>query len=142
MISPDVNVLVYALRSDLPDHERYRDWLQGVVNGQTQYALSELALAGLIRVSTNPRVFKIPTPLDRAVDFADGLRSPVTAVVVSPGPRHWRLFTDLCRAVNATGNLVPDAYFAALAIEHDLEWITTDRDYAKFPGLRFRHPLA
>lgn len=60
---------------------------------------------------------------------------------MSPGERHWEIFTRLCRSARARGNLVPDAYLAALAIESGTEWITTDRDYARFPGLRWRHPL-
>ncbi len=59
----------------------------------------------------------------------------------APGPRHWEIFVRLCRAVRVKGNLVQDAYLAALAIESGSEWITTDRDYSRFPGLRWRHPL-
>jgi hypothetical protein len=62
-------------------------------------------------------------------------------VTLAPGERHWDIFQRLCREVNAKGNLIPDAYLAALAIESGSEWITTDRDYARFPGLRWRHPL-
>jgi predicted nucleic acid-binding protein len=58
-----------------------------------------------------------------------------------PGARHWQIFTDLCQSLSAIGNLIPDVWFAALAIESDCEWITTDTDYKKFPGLRSRHPL-
>ena len=63
------------------------------------------------------------------------------AVTLAPGERHWDIFQRLCREANAKGNLIPDAYLAALAIESGAEWITTDRDYARFPGLRWRHPL-
>jgi toxin-antitoxin system PIN domain toxin len=87
-------------------------------------------------------VFDPPTPLAIALDFADILRTHPNAVVVQPGPRHWQIFSSLCRAVDAKGNLVPDAYLAALAIETGSEWITTDRDYARFPSLRWRHPFA
>jgi predicted nucleic acid-binding protein len=59
-----------------------------------------------------------------------------------PGPRHWKIFVDLCRATGARGNRVPDAYLAALAIESGSEWVTTDRDFARFEGLRWRYPLA
>ena len=64
-----------------------------------------------------------------------------TAVPVAPGPRHWEVFTDLVQRAGCRGGLVSDAYHAAVAIEHGCEWITTDRDYARFPGLRWRHPL-
>jgi predicted nucleic acid-binding protein len=61
---------------------------------------------------------------------------------VVPGVRHWEIFDRLCRAAGAKGSLVADAYLAALAIESGSEWITTDRDFSRFPGLRWRHPLA
>jgi predicted nucleic acid-binding protein len=69
------------------------------------------------------------------------LRSRPNCVPVAPGVRHWNIFINLCESVRAKGNLVPDAYFAALAIESGCEWITTDSDYARFSGLRWRHPF-
>jgi predicted nucleic acid-binding protein len=60
---------------------------------------------------------------------------------VRPGPRHWEIFVDLCRAGRATGKLVPDAFHAAVAIEHGCEWVTTDADFSRFPGFRWSHPL-
>lgn len=73
--------------------------------------------------------------------FIAALRDRGNRVGVEPGPRHWRIFVDLCARSRARGNLVPDAYFAALAIEAGMEWITTDGDFARFPELRTRHPL-
>jgi hypothetical protein len=86
-------------------------------------------------------VFRQPTPLGTALAFAELLRSQPNCVPVAPGPRHWDIFTQLCRAAGVKGNLVPDAYLAALAIESGSEWITTDRDFGRFRGLRWRHPL-
>lgn len=76
-----------------------------------------------------------------ALAFADALRNQTNCVVVHPGGRHWDIFTRLCRMGGVKGNLVPDAYLAALAIESGSEWVTTDRDYSRFPGLSWRHPL-
>jgi toxin-antitoxin system PIN domain toxin len=101
-----------------------------------------VVLSGFIRVATHPRVFDPPAPIGRALAYTDALRSQPNAVIVAPGPRHWEIFDRLCRAVDAKGNLVPDACLAALAIESGCEWITTDRDFSRFPGLRWRHPLA
>jgi uncharacterized protein len=98
-----------------------------------------LVLSGFTRVVTNPRVFAKPTPLEEAFAFCSTLRSRRNAVVVAPGPRHWSLFTDLCARANAKGNLVADAYLAALAIESGSTWATADRDYARFPGLALAH---
>jgi toxin-antitoxin system PIN domain toxin len=142
VILPDVNVLVYAHREDLSDHARYREWLEGVVNGPQAFGLSDLVLSGFLRVVTHPRVFTKPTPMERALAFTEVLRGAPGCIRTEPGERHWDLFATLCRQVGVRGNLVPDAWFAALAIESGSEWITTDRDYARFPGLRWRHPLA
>jgi uncharacterized protein len=98
-------------------------------------------LSGFARIVTHPRVFVPPSPIDDAFGFTDALREQPNAVVVSPGDRHWEIFRSLCKQVGARGNLVADAYLAALAIETGSEWITTDRDYARFAGLRWRHPL-
>ena len=137
----DVNVLLYAMRKDLPDHRRVLGWLEERINSEQAYGLADIVLAGFLRVVTSPRTFARPDTLEEALSFVATLRSQPNCVIVTPGPRHWEIFTRLCREANAKGNLVPDAYLAALAIESGSEWITTDRDYARFPGLRWRHPL-
>jgi toxin-antitoxin system PIN domain toxin len=139
LILADVNVLVYAHRMDVPDHKRYRNWLSNVVNGDAAYGMSDLVLSAFLRVVTHPRVFRRPTPLRVALAFVTDVRERLNCVLVSPGPRHWEIFTRLCGTVGARGNLIPDAYFAALAIESGTEWVTTDRDYARFPGLQLKH---
>lgn len=141
MLLADVNVLVHAHREDAPDHLRFRNWLRGVLEGDQAYAVSDLVLSGFLRVVTHPRVFDPPSPLEDALAFVGVVRSQPHAVPVWPGPRHWGIFVRLCREAGAKGNLVADAYLAALAIEAGAEWVTTDRDYARFRGLRWRHPL-
>ena len=141
MIIPDMNVLVYAHREEAEDHEQFKRWLENLVNSDESYGVSELALSGFVRIVTHRRVFAQPSPLSDALAFVEGLRGQPNCVVVAPGNRHWEIFLRLCRTSEARGNLIPDAYFAALAIESGSEWITADRDYARFPGLRWRHPL-
>ncbi len=141
MILPDVNVLVHAFRSDLPRHDQYRRWLEGVVEDESAFGVSDLVASGLVRVVTHPRAFAHPSPIEKALAFVEALRTQPNAVWITPGERHWDIFSNLCRRVDAKGNIVPDAYLAALAIESGSEWITTDRDFARFPGLRWRHPL-
>ena len=137
-----MNVLVYAFHEGAPDHDRYHAWLTAAVGSDEPLGVSDLVLSGFVRVATHPRIFSPPAPVDRALAFATALRSQPNAVPVTPGARHWEIFETLCVAVGAKGNLVPDAYLAALAIESGSEWITTDRDFSRFPGLRWRHPLA
>lgn len=141
MLLADVNVLVYAHRRDAPDHPRYEAWLDTVLDGESAFGVSELVLSGFVRVVTHPRVFKQPTPTDVALAFCAGLRAHPKAVVVAPGRHHWNIFARLTREAGAKGNLVPDAYLAALAIESGSDWITTDRDFARFAGLRWQHPF-
>jgi toxin-antitoxin system PIN domain toxin len=134
-------VLVYAHRRDMPENERLAPWLQELANADTPFGLFTLVASGFLRIVTNPRVFARPTPIDVAVDFVEALRARPNCVEVAPGPRHWGIFTGLCRATEATGNRVPDAYLAALAIESGSEWVTTDGGFARFAGLRWRRPL-
>ncbi len=141
MLLPDVNVLVYAHREDSPHHAGCRAWLETLINGQEAFGLSELVLSGFMRVVTHPKVFTKPSPLAAALEFTEQLRSRPQRVAVAPGPRHWSIFCALCTEAGAKGNLVSDAYLAALAIEAGCEWVTTDRDFSRFKGLRWRHPV-
>jgi len=141
MILVDVNILVYAHRPDAIEHARYLRWLQDALNSEEICGLSALALSGMVRIVTHPQIYSKPTPIDLALNFAQELRDDQGSLVVSPGPRHWGVFARLCRAAGAKGNLVSDAYFAALAIETGAELITADRDFSRFPGLHWRHPL-
>lgn len=141
MLLADVNVLVYAHREDAPQHAGCRDWLETLVNGPESFGFSELVLSGFLRVVTHPKVFIRPSPLADALTFAEQLRSRPNGVAVAPGARHWAIFQSLCVDAGTKGNLVADAYLAAMAIEVGCEWITTDRDFSRFKGLRWRHPL-
>ncbi len=140
MILPDVNVLLYAFRSDCVEHPRYRDWLDEIVNGPSAYGVSPQVLSAVVRISTHPRIFQRPSRLEDVLGFTAILRAQPHATIVVPGERHWAVFEDLCRQAAATGNLVQDAWYAALAIESGCEWVTTDRDFARFAGLTWRTP--
>lgn len=142
MILTDVNILIYAYRAESSHHDSYRHWLETVANGAESFALSSIVLSGFVRVVTHPRIFRPPSPLDDALGFAEDLLDQPNCIMIHPGPRHWDLFARLCRESGAKGNLVPDAYLAALAIEAGCELATADRDFARFKGLRWRHPLA
>ena len=141
MILPEANVLLYAFRSDSPHYAACHAWLDSVVNGSAAYGMSPQVLASLIRISTHGRIYARPSRLDEAIAFCDVLLEQPTCQIVQPGPRQWDIFCGLCREAEATGNLAQDAWFAALAIESGCEWITMDRDYARFPDLRWRTPF-
>lgn len=140
MLLADVNVLVYAHRKESPRHADHQEWLAGCLVADEAFGVSELVLSAFLRIVTNHRVYREPTPPDLALGFCEALLAAPAAVACRPGDHHWRIFATLCRTVGARGNAVPDAYHAALAIEHGATWITTDRGFARFPGLRWRLP--
>jgi len=141
VILVDVNVLVYAHRADTPNHEAMRVWLESVLNDSQAYGMSDLVLSSFLRIVTHPAIFSPPSAMADALAFCKEVGDQPHCVHISPSARHWDIFADLCANTGTKGNLVPDAYFAALAIESGSEWITTDRDYSRFPKLRWRHPL-
>ena len=140
MILPDVNVLVHAFRSDSSDHLLCRRWLNQVVNGDSRYGMSPQVLSGVMRVTTHPRVFSKPSGLAEAIEFCEVLMAQPQCVLILPGIQHWSIFSRLCKEADARGNLIPDAWYAALAMESGCEWVTLDRDYARFAGLKWRLP--
>ena len=141
MLLCDVNVLVYAHRTDAPEHKRYAAFVNEMLTSSSTFGLSNLVLSGFLRVVTHPRVFKKPSPLSAALTFVETLQAAPNAAPVIPGPRHWLIFRELVAKQRLRGNEIPDAYLAAIAIEAGAEWASSDRGFARFEELRWRHPL-
>jgi toxin-antitoxin system PIN domain toxin len=141
VILPDVNVLLHAFRVESSQHAPAIQWLQSIVASDSAFGISPHVLAAVARVSTNRRIYPEPSGIEEALAFADFLLDQPHCHVIEPGERHWTIFKHVCHETRSTGDLVPDAWYAALAIEHGCEWITLDRDYARFPGLRWRSPF-
>ncbi|MDQ3275227.1 MAG: type II toxin-antitoxin system VapC family toxin [Actinomycetota bacterium] len=141
MLLADVNVFIYAHRPESPRADEHRQWLESALGGYEPFGVSELVLSSFVRIVTNHRVYRDPTPPVQALAFCAAVLESSAAVPVRPGPRHWPIFTALCQTVLARGNVVPDAYLAALALEHGATWVTTDRGFARFPQLRWQTPL-
>ncbi len=141
MIVPDVNVLLYAFMDATDDHPRYRAWLQAAASGEEPLGIADVVLNGVVRIATHPRVFAKPAPLDAALGFAAALHAAPAAVPVRADDRHWAIFERLCRSADARGNLVADAWLAALVVGAGAELVTTDRDFSRFAGLRWRPPF-
>jgi toxin-antitoxin system PIN domain toxin len=138
---PDINVLIYAHREDSPEHGGYAAWLTGLANGSLPFALSSMTLGGFLRIVTNPRIFQPATTMDKALAFCRQLIARPNASMIQPGQRHWQIMAGLIESAGVRGAMVSDAFLAALAIEHDCELVTSDKDFARFPNLRWRHPL-
>ncbi len=140
MVLLDVNVLVSAMREDAPRHEVMKGYLERLRRAPEPFGVSELVLSAALRVLTHPRVFVPPTPLEAAVAWVVALRATPNLVLVAPGPRHWEIFLDLLGETGAIGNLISDAWHAALALEHGCEWISEDADFGRFAQLRGSRP--
>jgi len=135
----DVGVYLNALIERAPHHEVCRMAVEQMRANPSEAAVSELVLAAVVRIGTNPKVFR-PTPTAQEVfEFVAAVRTPVGTTPVTPGPRHWQIFQDLVLGGGISGADTTDAYLAALAIESRCEWWTTDRGFGRFPGLRWRN---
>ncbi len=141
MVLCDVGVLVSAGMTESPHHARCRAAVRGMIASGQRYGSSELVLAAVIRISTNPRVWKTPATLASSFAFVNALRTHPNAVALSPAGRHWQIFEDLTSQLQIRGADTTDAYLAALAQEHGCEWWTIDRGFARFPSLRWRNLL-
>ena len=141
MFLPDVNVLVYAHREEYPNHLAYLQWMENLINGTNAYGTADVILSGFLRIVTHPRILDPPSSFEDALAFVEVIRRQTNCRVIRPGGRHWEIFCRLCQESGAKGNLVPDAYLAALAIESGCTWISTDRHFGRFRGLTWRHPL-
>lgn len=142
MIALDTNILVYARRAETPHHADAVRLLRELAEGSTPWALAWPCIYEFLRVVTHRAVFAPPTPLDAALQDLGSLLASPSLVLLGEGPAHAGLLERTVREGRATGNLVYDAHIAALALEHGVrELWTTDRDFARFPGLRVRNPF-
>lgn len=141
MLIADVNTFIYAHRTESERHHEYRSWLEGSLTSLEPFGVSELVLSAFVRIVTHRRIYREPTPVPDALAFCEAILSAPSVVPVRPGPRQWPIFTQLCRTVGARGNVVPDAFLAAMALELGATWVTTDRGFTRFSGLRVEHPL-
>ena len=137
----DINPLVYAHRPESPDHLEYLEWLDQARRGPEPLGIPPVVLSGFVRIVTHPRIFKEPTSIDGAWSFINALLRGPASTLVRPGAGHLGIFERLCREGQATGNLVADAFLAAIAIEQGATFYSADRDFARFAGLRWQHPL-
>lgn len=141
MILVDVNVLVFAFRREVPHHEAYAGWLADLVGGSDEIALHEATLVGFVRIVTNARIFDRPAPAELALEFADQLVQAPRRRWLSASEVTWSRFSGMLRDDPAvTGNLVPDALLAALAMAHGCRLATADRGFARFPQLSWFDP--
>lgn len=141
MILVDANLLLYAYHPKADQHAASKAWLEAVLAGPGLVRFAWLTLWAFLRISTNHRVFDRPLSTAEAEEaVASWLAQPV-AGILEPGERHWEIVCRLMQEGQASGPLIMDAALAALAMEHGATLNTTDRDFARFPGLRWTNPL-
>ncbi|MGD0199986.1 MAG: type II toxin-antitoxin system VapC family toxin [Bryobacteraceae bacterium] len=142
MILLDANLLIYAVNEDAPSHRKAKSWLESALSGPDTVGLAWNVLVAFLRLTTRPGLFRRPLPLETAFELIASWLDHPSATVVHAGPRHLRILRELLLPMGTGGNLTSDAHLAALAIEHGAELCSSDTDFARFPGLKWRNPLA
>ncbi len=138
---PDVNLLLYAIDEDSPRFEHAAPWVEDLLGGTETVALAWAVALAFVRLTTKPQVMARPFSVDEALDVVDGWLARPNVVVVHPTDRHARILRELLAPSGTGGNLASDAHLAALSIEHGAELCSSDADFSRFPGLRWRDPL-
>jgi hypothetical protein len=138
----DANLLLYAYDPRAARHAASRQWLEDTLSGSALVRFAWLTVWAFLRIATNPHVYERPLSFAEAEGHVSAWLERPCAGILEPGERHWSILRELARDAQATGPLVMDAALAALAIEHGATLHTTDRDFARFPGLRWTNPLA
>jgi uncharacterized protein len=142
MILVDVNLLLYAVNQDLPQHARSRTWLEAVLSGNESVGVPWVVILAFLRLTTNARIFERPLSVERAVAYVEEWLAQPAVTTVTPGKSHWMILRNLLRDSGTGGNLTTDAHIAALAIEYGHTVYSTDNDFKRFKGLRHINPLA
>jgi toxin-antitoxin system PIN domain toxin len=141
MILLDANLLIYAVNEDAPLHRKAKSWLESALSGPDTIGFAWNVLVAFLRLTTRPGLFRRPLPLETAFELIASWLDHPSATVVHPGPRHLRILRELLLPMGTGGNLTSDAHLAALAIEHGADLCSSDTDFARFPGLKWRNPL-
>jgi uncharacterized protein len=138
---PDVNMLLYAHNTAAPHHAAAREWWRSLLMSAEPVGLAWVAVLGFVRVSTNRKAAQRPLSVEDALRQARGWLDRSNVTILHPGDRHADILFGLLEHVGVAGNLTTDAHLAALAIEYQAELHSTDADFSRFPGLRWRNPL-
>lgn len=142
MLLIDANVLIYAYNAGASQHGPARRWLESAMAGREPIGLAWVVVLAFVRLSTSRHVSARPLSMDQATNIVDAWLEAPMVEIVSPTPRHWTVFREQLKAGQSRGGLTTDAHLAALAIEHGATVCSADRDFARFPELKFINPLA
>ena len=134
----DTNLLVYAADKDSPHHMVSHRWLEDSLSNAPGLGLAWLSVIGFIRLTTHPELSVTPRTADEALSYVDDWLIHANCHILHPTVRHADILARLLLSVGTAGNLTNDAHLAALAIEHNAEIGTFDRDFKRFSGLKFQ----
>jgi uncharacterized protein len=138
----DANILIYAVNKDAPRHFHAKSWLETALAGTETIGIPWTVLLAFLRLTTRPGLFRNPLGIGAAFDLIDSWLEQTAVSVIHPGPRHGTILRELLEPLGTGGNLTSDAHLAALALEHRAELCSSDHDFQRFPGLKWRNPLA
>jgi uncharacterized protein len=141
MIVLDVNLLIYAYDTTCGDHGKARTWVEDVFSGDEPIGLPWQTLSAFIRVLTNPGLFGERFTMRQVLAIVDEWIEMPDVRVLSPGEDHWEYLREMLVGGDVRGKLTTDAELAALTIEYGGVLYTNDRNFARFPGLRWMNPL-
>ncbi len=136
----DANVLIHAVNVDAADHVAARSWLEHRLSGTEAVGFAWVVLLAFLRIVTRADVLEAPLGPGAAFDYVEEWLDRPPATIVHPTARHLAVLRGLLEPVGTAGNLTADAHLAALAVEHGARLVSFDRDFGRFPGLRWRHP--
>ncbi len=141
MIIPDVNILIYAHNTAVPEHDLARHWWESALNGTEQIGLDWAVLLGFVRLLSHPAVVERPHSPGELLKRVDAILAvPATRLLV-PGKQHAAEMHKLFDHSGAGHRMTTDVHLAALALQLDATLATNDADFARFPGLKTINPL-
>lgn len=141
MIIIDANLLLYAYNSSASLYASARSWLEDIISRPEPFGIPWVTALAFLRISTNARAFPAPFSSLEATSIISEILKQPASFIPQPGEHHWKILSELLITAQVTGPLVSDAHLAALALEHGATLMSTDRDFSRFPGLKFRNPL-
>ena len=141
MVIPDTNVLLYAINSNLEQHDACRKWLEAALSDERPVGFAWNVLLGVVRISTKSGIFPKPLQVSQAMSYVDEWLAQPPSLVIHPTTEHSVHLQRLLDQAGTGGNLVSDAHLAALSIEHHGEVCSCDQDFDRFPNVRWFNPL-
>jgi toxin-antitoxin system PIN domain toxin len=138
----DANILLYAVDEESGQHAAARDWMEAALNGSRRVGIPWTSITAFLRIATNPRALREPLSPSDAWEIVEAWLDAPSVWVPSPGPGHREILGRLVRDLDLRANLIPDAALAALCVEHGLEMISADTDFARFRMIGWSNPVA